>query len=100
MNKPSGSYPEILHQLQRIVARGKEAERLLHLGDETLPKETLDELASKGRQARARLDIFQPRHKYYTKEFPSGPMSRALYQMRTGKHFKEEEFRDIAHEEK
>ncbi len=100
MSEPSGSYPEILHQLWRIVARGKEAEELLRLGDETLPKETLDELVSRGRQAQARLDKFQPRHKYYSKEFPSGPMSRALYQMRTGKPFKEEEFRDIAQEEK
>jgi hypothetical protein len=46
MSEPSGSYPEILHQLQRIVARGKEAEKLLHLGDETLPKETLARAAS------------------------------------------------------
>ena len=42
MSEPSGSYPEILHQLRRIVARGEEAEKLLRLGDETLPKETLD----------------------------------------------------------
>jgi hypothetical protein len=100
MSEPSGSYPEILHQLQRIVARGKEAEKLLRLGDETLPKETLDKLVSRGRQAQARLDKFQPPHKYYTKEFPSGPWSRALHEMRTGKPFKEEAFRDIAHEKK
>jgi hypothetical protein len=31
--------------------------------------------------------------KYYTEEFPSGPWSRALYQMRTGKPFDEEEFK-------
>jgi hypothetical protein len=31
--------------------------------------------------------------KYYTDEFPSGPWSRALYQMRTGKPFDEEEFK-------
>ena len=100
MSEPSGSYPEILRQLQRIVARGREAEKLLRLGDETLPIETLDELVSDGRQAQVRLDKFQPPHKYYSKEFPSGPMSRALYHMRTGKPFKEEEFRDIAYEEK
>ena len=100
MSEPSGSYPEILRQLQRIVARGREAENLLRLGDETLSKETLDELVSDGRQAQVRLDTFQPPHKYYTEEYPSGPWSRALYEMRNGKPFKEEEFRDIAHEEK
>ncbi len=100
MSEPSGSYPEILRQLWRIVARGREAEKLLGLGDETLPKETLDELVRDGRQAQIRLDKFQPRHKYYSKEFPSGPWSRALHEMRTGKPFKEEEFRDIGHEEK
>jgi hypothetical protein len=32
--------------------------------------------------------------RYYTKKNPSGPWSRALYEKRTGKLFKEEEFRD------
>ena len=31
--------------------------------------------------------------KYYTEEYPSGPWSRALFQMRTGKPFSEEEFK-------
>ncbi len=100
MSEPSGSYPEILRQLWRIVARGREAEKLLRLGDETLPKETLDELVRDGRQAQVRLNKIQPPHKYYTEEYPSGPWSRALHEMRTGKHFKEGEFRGIAHEEK
>ncbi len=100
MSEPSDSYPEILRQLWRIVARGLEAEKLLRLGDETFPEEMLDELVRDGRQAQIRLDKFQPRHKYYSKEFPSGPWSRALYQMRTGKSFKEEEFSEFAPEEK
>ncbi len=78
MSEPSGSYPEILRQLWRIVARGREAEKLLRLGDETLPKETLDELVRDGRQAQIRLDKFQPPHKYYTVEYSSGPWSMAL----------------------
>jgi hypothetical protein len=35
----------------------------------------------------------EPVRKYYTKENPSGPWSRALYQMRNGKPFNEEEFK-------
>ena len=35
----------------------------------------------------------QPAGKYYTEEHPSGPWSRAMYQMRTGKPFSEEEFK-------
>ncbi len=100
MSEPSGSYPEILRQLWRIVARGREAEKLLRLGDETIPEETLDELVCDGRQAQIRLDKFQPRYKYYSKEFPSGPWSRALHEMRTGKPFKEGEFSEFAHKGK
>ena len=92
MTEPS-TYPEILGELQRIVARGKEAEKLQDLGDEKLPKETLDELVRKGRQAQVKLDKFQPRRKYYTEEYPSGPWSRYLYRISTGKPFKEEEFK-------
>ena len=61
MSESSGSYPEILRQLWRIVARGREAEKLLRLGDETLPKETLEKMVRDGRQAQVRLDKFQPR---------------------------------------
>jgi hypothetical protein len=32
--------------------------------------------------------------KYYTEEYPSGPWSRALFQMRTKKIFDEKDFRD------
>jgi hypothetical protein len=35
----------------------------------------------------------EPKGKYYTEDHPSGPWSRALYQMRTGKPFSEEEFK-------
>ena len=35
----------------------------------------------------------EPKGKYYTEEHPSGPWSRALYQLMTGKPFKEEEFK-------
>ncbi len=94
MTETSGLYPELFRQLQREVARGKEAEKLLRLGDETFPKEMLDELINIGRQAQVRLDKFQSRQKYYTEEYPSGPWSRALYQIRTGKPFKEEEFQN------
>ena len=34
----------------------------------------------------------EPQRKYYTKEHPSGPWSRALHQKRTGKPFNENEF--------
>jgi hypothetical protein len=94
MTEPSGLYPELFRQLQRKAARGKEAEKLLRLGDETFPKEMLDELINIGRQAQVRLDKFQSRQKYYTEKYPSGPWSRALYQIRTGKPFKEEEFQN------
>ena len=46
------------------------------------------------RQLKMLREVIPVRKKYYTKEFPSGPWSRALYAMRTGKPFKEEEFRD------
>ena len=59
MTETSGLYPELFRQLQREVARGKEAEKLLRLGDETFPKEMLDELINIGRQAQVRLDKFQ-----------------------------------------
>ncbi len=35
----------------------------------------------------------EPERKYYTEEYPSGPWSRYLYQISTGKPFSEEEFK-------
>ena len=37
----------------------------------------------------------EPKRKYYTEEYPSGPWSRYLYQVSTGKPFKEEEFKKV-----
>jgi SpoVK/Ycf46/Vps4 family AAA+-type ATPase len=55
---------------------------------------TTDGVIENLRRLKMLREVIPVRKKYYTKEFPSGPWSRALYAMRTGKPFEEEEFRD------
>jgi len=96
----SNLYPEIINYLKRQVEKGKEAEKLLQSDNQILPVDLLEKLIEKGKESQLYLERLklsrnepEPQGKYYTKEFPSGPWSRYLYQVRTGKPFNEKEFR-------
>jgi len=98
MTNPS-SYPEIISYLKSQIEKGKEAEIILRTENPILPRDILEKLVEKGNESQVYLEKFnsnrddvEPKSKYYSKEYPSGPWSRALYQMRTGKPFSEEEF--------
>jgi predicted protein tyrosine phosphatase len=62
-------------------------ENIVDLDEWTATKFKLDTMEGKLQKE------VEPKKKYYTEEYPSGPWSRYLYQVSTGKPFKEEEFK-------